>query len=1220
MRTKSLIIIILGILLLQPLLLGASTPITTALEGAERNSNTLAQVPGARLEPEEFADHVPINIDGTADFISQSWPGAGTSGDPYLIEGLNITNNVGLIGIEIINTTASFVIRDCLINQKGGRAAIRLENTTAGTIEYSTIVDSTSGSSPESGAIRLENANNTIVTHIHSTGNDDMGFYATSSYHLTLTGSLLNVTEHRAARVDDSDYLTIDECQFYQYSTGGYWCTRWDNVNHTVITNSEFYSDGGVSGTSFNEAYYSSISDCYIWGSYQDGLNVDLSPNITITRVTIEDCDGDGAAFDDSPGFVFTDSTISDTLQDGLDIDTSPNFTISNINITTAGFIGLRIDASANISVTDIMTDETGSHGLYGQYSDFMTFDDITVTNALDTGIEFQFCNNGSLTNSVVQMTLDAGIYLWTCPNWTVTDNLVEYAGGNGIHLHHGDNYLLTRNYVNYIEGEGINVDTSDNSKVIDNHVTMADSEGYVVTTCENMTFAGNTADECWDGGSFDTSDNMVLEGNSFTNLIGRGMYINDMEDAIIRNNVLSGAGSIGMDIDWLLTSTIEDNDLTGFGFWFYPTRSYSYYNHTVVNNTVNGLDLYYALDPVGVDLTASDYGQFIVINGSHIDIHDGSFDHATNPIMFILSDNCSVWEVDTAYNYYGIYYDRTDDGNVYNVSIDAGGMGYGIRVRLANSFSLADSAISGCTTNPRSGVLVEGSNDISVNDCEFSSNWGGINAGDNTDILISDNIFSDNVWYGISVHGSSTDYVRVLNNEVYNSTYGIWHENADNVTISMNTVMYTTAWAIEVTGGSAQDVNITLNEVTMNDDAIGVFGVTNGFVMNNTVLWNTGYGVYADANVEVYYNLLALNDDNGDDDTAGVFWDDGVDTGNWWDDYTPPGVYAVDGNTDDRYPMQFLPTEPIISQPQDIYYAEGSEGNEISWYAFDDALGSWATTIDGGAWASDAWNFDSITINIDGLEYGTHIVKVTVWDVDGNNITDSVTVHVFDDTPPVISNVPNTEAFVDGTGQTLSWTASDLHPDTYILYADGEEFATGSWTSGELTVNIDGLDEGVRNLLMVVSDIDGNSANDPVDVLVIADGETPTIDSPTDITYDEGSTGNVIVWTPSDSYPESFEITSNGSVVISGSWGGSRIALNVDGLQPGTHNFELTVTDGSGHDISDIVRVVVLAIVGETTPPPPVDLGPILIIAGLAGAVVIVIVVIYFLKKKGSA
>jgi parallel beta-helix repeat protein len=867
------------------------------------------------------------------------------------------------------------------------------------------------------------------------------------------------------------------------------------------------------------------------------------------------------------------------------------------------------------------MIDDTGDEGVDCMSSDFMTFDDIIVNDVGGTGIYLESCTNGTLTNSVSRWTGSDGIYLWNCPNWTVTDNLVENTNGNGIQLNFGDNYLLTRNYVNVVSDTGINVDTSDNANVIDNHVTMADSEGYVVTTCENITFAGNTADECWDGGSFDTSDNAVIEGNIFTNLIGRGMYINDMVNIIVRNNVLSGAGDIGMDIDWIETSTFDGNDLTGFGFWFYPTRSYTYYNNTVVNNTVNGNDIYYSLDAVGLDLTASDYAQFIIINGSHVDIHDGSFDHVTNPIMFILSDNCSVWDVTATNNLYAIYYDRTDDCTVYNVNVNGGGNHYGLYSRLSDNFNLTASVFTGSKGNPFSGVHFVSSNVISVTDCDFSHNWGGISSNNNDDLLIEDNTFSHNQWYGISVFGTGSQYVRVLNNEIYNSTYGIWHENADNVTISMNTVMYTTTWGIQVTGGSANAVNITFNDVTMNDDAIGVYAVSNAFVMNNTVLWNEGYGVRVQepGSAEVYYNLIALNNPNGFDSRAGNFWDDGVDTGNWWDDYTPPGVYDVDGNTDDRYPMQFAPTEPIISQPQDIYYAEGSEDNEILWRAFDDSLSHWTVTIDGGDWASDTWNFDNVTVNVDGLAYGTYTVFITLWDIHDNFVNDTVIVHVFDDTPPVISNVPNMIAFVDATDQVLSWYVEDLNPDTYTVYLDDEIYATGTWANNTLEFNIDDIPEGEHVLVMEIADIDGNIAQDPVEINVILDDVNPIVDSPADITYEVGTTGNVIVWSVSDDYPATFIVFTNDSTIAQGDWAGARISVSVDGLAVGEYRFQLTVTDGSGNTAEDFVNVIVTAIVPEAPPPPPpIDLGFIgLVIATIGGMAVVIVVIVIFLKKR---
>ncbi|MGY5880351.1 MAG: hypothetical protein RTV31_08870, partial [Candidatus Thorarchaeota archaeon] len=133
----------------------------------------------------------------------------------------------------------------------------------------------------------------------------------------------------------------------------------------------------------------------------------------------------------------------------------------------------------------------------------------------------------------------------------------------------------------------------------------------------------------------------------------------------------------------------------------------------------------------------------------------------------------------------------------------------------------------------------------------------------------------------------------------------------------------------------------------------------------------------------------------------------------------------------------------------------------------------------------------------------------------------------------------------------------------------------------------------------------------------VIDDNTTPTIDSPDDIAYVEGTIGNQIIWTPTDDYPDTFAVTYNGSTFVSDSWGGSRITVVVDGLSPGTHSFTITVYDGSGNSATDLVEVRVSAVVVTPTPPPPVDVGLLLIIVAVAGTIVVVVVVIYVLKKR---
>jgi hypothetical protein len=337
------------------------------------------------------------------------------------------------------------------------------------------------------------------------------------------------------------------------------------------------------------------------------------------------------------------------------------------------------------------------------------------------------------------------------------------------------------------------------------------------------------------------------------------------------------------------------------------------------------------------------------------------------------------------------------------------------------------------------------------------------------------------------------------------------------------------------------------------------------------------------------------------------------VSLGNYW--YPFSGAPVVVGNAQDRYPQGLIFTTPIINQPQDISYAEGSTANTITWYPVDDYLSHWEVEIDGGYWNGNAWNFTSVIVNVDGLTYGTHTLVITVWDINDNTVSDTVIIHVYDATPPTMSNAPDMEAFVDALGQTVTWTVNDLNPDTYVLYVDDVESETGSWTSGTLEVNVDDLPEGLHVLHMVIYDADGNMAEDTLRVLVINDNTSPNIDSPADVLYVEDTVGNTITWTASDAYPASFEVSENSTVYSSGSWGGGRIVVNIDGFAPGSYDLQITVTDKSGNTATDTVTLTVVAAVPTTAPLP--DLGLLLMALGMIGAAVVVIGLVWYMRKQ---
>ncbi len=107
------------------------------------------------------------------------------------------------------------------------------------------------------------------------------------------------------------------------------------------------------------------------------------------------------------------------------------------------------------------------------------------------------------------------------------------------------------------------------------------------------------------------------------------------------------------------------------------------------------------------------------------------------------------------------------------------------------------------------------------------------------------------------------------------------------------------------------------------------------------------------------------------------------------------------------------------------------------------------------------------------------------------------------------------------------------------------------------------------------------------IDTLSI-DTQAPSIDNPPDISYYVGSTGNNIVWSPTDDHPFSFNVTRDGTLIDGDYWSGDAISVSVDGLPIGSYTYICTVSDSLNRTTSDTVLVTVTAVLTTTTTTTP--------------------------------
>jgi hypothetical protein len=282
--------------------------------------------------------------------------------------------------------------------------------------------------------------------------------------------------------------------------------------------------------------------------------------------------------------------------------------------------------------------------------------------------------------------------------------------------------------------------------------------------------------------------------------------------------------------------------------------------------------------------------------------------------------------------------------------------------------------------------------------------------------------------------------------------------------------------------------------------------------------------------------------------------------------------------------------TDPVITVSPSNFTAEyGYTGQSISWTATDPYPDTYTIELQGTgivagptAWTSG----NAISYNIpDGFDVGSYIYIVNFIDDYSNTISDSVNFSVVDTTDPVITVSPsNFTAEYGYTGQSISWTATDIYPDTYTIELQGTGIVAGptAWTSGNaITYNIpDGFDVGSYVYIVTFADDYSNFIKDSVR-FTVEDSTVPVITiSPSNFTVESGYTGQSISWTATDAHPDIYTIELLGMGIVAGptAWtSGNAITYNIpDGLAVGPHVYIVNFMDLASNSVTDSVRFTV--------------------------------------------
>jgi len=274
------------------------------------------------------------------------------------------------------------------------------------------------------------------------------------------------------------------------------------------------------------------------------------------------------------------------------------------------------------------------------------------------------------------------------------------------------------------------------------------------------------------------------------------------------------------------------------------------------------------------------------------------------------------------------------------------------------------------------------------------------------------------------------------------------------------------------------------------------------------------------------------------------------------------------------------------VDNPSDIYYEEGTIGNEIVWSPSALTPDKYIIFQDNVSIDSGDWDGSQISWIIDGLVVDTYNFTIMVNDTLGDTAISTVWVNVLPPEAPIITGPSDLEMEIGTTGWVVEWEGEDVTPHSYEIFRNDTSQISNSWSASPWTFNfsLDGLELGVYNFTLYLEDGLGNSASDTIWVTVVDTTDPTFIGIPVGFTYEYGSTPSYLRWYADDLTLDSFELLLNSVHEMGGDLTApmDSITYYIDTLQPNEYNITVIIWDVAGNSNSHTVYTTIV----DTTDP----------------------------------